>query len=152
MRHVEITGPTDRKMVINALNSGADMYMADFEDSLTPSWKNIVEGQINLLDANKKTISFTNADGKYMSVVPITLFKAWKTSGKIIFLALFPLDFFWWIAPSSPFSNSWYLDNNLLFIKGNEYNFKLMSEAFQPQKHENILINTRITGPKEKKY
>ena len=64
MRHVEITGPTDRKMVINALNSGADMYMADFEDSLTPSWKNIVEGQINLLDANKKTISFTNADGK----------------------------------------------------------------------------------------
>lgn len=94
MRHVEITGPTDRKMVINALNSGADMYMADFEDSLTPSWKNIVEGQINLLDANKKTISFTNADGKYMSVVPITLFKAWKTSGKIIFLALFSLDFF----------------------------------------------------------
>ncbi|KAJ7333887.1 hypothetical protein OS493_015980 [Desmophyllum pertusum] len=63
MRHVEITGPTDRKMVINALNSGADMYMADFEDSLTPSWKNIVEGQMNLLDANRKTISFTNADG-----------------------------------------------------------------------------------------
>ena len=152
MRHVEITGPTDRKMVINALNSGADMYMADFEDSLTPSWKNIVEGQINLLDANKKTISFTNADGKYMSVVSITLFKAWKTPGKIIFLALFPLDFFWWIVPSSPFSNSWYLDNNLLFIEGNEYNFKLMSEAFQPQKHENILINTRITGPKGKKY
>lgn len=76
MRHVEITGPTDRKMVINALNSGADMYMADFEDSLTPSWKNIVEGQINLLDANKKTISFTNADGRYNSVVPITLFRA----------------------------------------------------------------------------
>ena len=69
MRHVEITGPTDRKMVINALNSGADMYMADFEDSLTPSWKNIVEGQMNLLDANKKTISFTNADGRYKSVV-----------------------------------------------------------------------------------
>lgn len=69
MRHVEITGPTDRKMVINALNSGADMYMADFEDSLTPSWKNIVEGQINLLDANKKTISFTNANGRYKSVV-----------------------------------------------------------------------------------
>ena len=66
MRHVEITGPTDRKMVINALNSGADMYMADFEDSLTPSWKNIIEGQINLLDANKKTISFTNPDGKQM--------------------------------------------------------------------------------------
>ncbi|XP_073257362.1 malate synthase-like [Porites lutea] len=63
MRHVEITGPTDRKMVINALNSGADMYMADFEDSLTPSWKNIIEGQMNLLDANRKTISFTNPNG-----------------------------------------------------------------------------------------
>ena len=92
MRHVEITGPTDRKMVINALNSGADMYMADFEDSLTPSWRNIVEGQINLLDANKKTISFTNADGRYMSVLPITLLKAWITSQKITFLALFALD------------------------------------------------------------
>ena len=66
MRHVEITGPTDRKMVINALNSGADMYMADFEDSLTPSWKNIIEGQMNLLDANRKTISFTNPNGKWI--------------------------------------------------------------------------------------
>ena len=64
MRHVEITGPTDRKMVINALNSGADMYMADFEDSLTPTWNNVIEGQINLLDANKKTISFVNKDGE----------------------------------------------------------------------------------------
>ena len=73
MRHVEITGPTDRKMVINALNSGADMYMADFEDSLTPSWKNIVEGQINLLDANKKTISVTNANGRYKSVVLVKI-------------------------------------------------------------------------------
>ena len=77
MRHVEITGPTDRKMVINALNSGADMYMADFEDSLTPSWKNIVEGQINLLDANKKTISFTNANGKYKSVVLVGMSFDW---------------------------------------------------------------------------
>ena len=65
MRHVEITGPTDCKMVINALNSGADMYMADFEDSLTPSWKNIVEGQINLLNANRGTINFINADGRF---------------------------------------------------------------------------------------
>lgn len=65
MRHVEITGPTDCKMVINALNSGADMYMADFEDSLTPSWKNIVEGQINLLNANRGTIRFINADGRF---------------------------------------------------------------------------------------
>ena len=77
MRHVEITGPTDRKMVINALNSGADMYMADFEDSLTPSWKNIVEGQINLLDANKKNISFTNANGMYKSVVLVGMSFDW---------------------------------------------------------------------------
>lgn len=64
MRHVEITGPTDCKMVINALNSGADVFMADFEDSLSPSWKNIIEGQINLLAANRKNIAFTNPDGK----------------------------------------------------------------------------------------
>ncbi|KAK3736314.1 hypothetical protein QZH41_020772 [Actinostola sp. cb2023] len=63
MRHVEITGPTDCKMVINALNSGADVFMADFEDSLSPTWKNIMEGQVNLLAANRKTIVFTNPDG-----------------------------------------------------------------------------------------
>ena len=63
-RHVEITGPTDRKMVINALNSGSDMFMADFEDSLSPSWKNVIEGQINMLAANKKTIEFKNPDGE----------------------------------------------------------------------------------------
>ncbi|WP_111682723.1 malate synthase A [Winogradskyella tangerina] len=55
-RRVEITGPVDRKMVINALNSGAKTFMADFEDSNAPSWSNTVEGQQNLLDANKKTI------------------------------------------------------------------------------------------------
>lgn len=55
-RRVEITGPVDRKMVINALNSGAKTFMADFEDSNAPSWSNTMEGQQNLLDANKKTI------------------------------------------------------------------------------------------------
>ena len=50
-RRVEITGPTDRKMVINALNSGASTFMADFEDSLTPSWDNVIQGQINLRQA-----------------------------------------------------------------------------------------------------
>ena len=64
-RHVEITGPTDRKMIINALNSGADIFMADFEDSLCPTWKNIVEGQYNLMDAERGTISFKNADGRW---------------------------------------------------------------------------------------
>ena len=63
-RRTEITGPTDRKMVINALNSGAKMYMADFEDSNTPNWDNQVAGQINMRDAVRQTISFTNPDGK----------------------------------------------------------------------------------------
>lgn len=56
-RRVEITGPVDRKMIINALNSGAKTFMADLEDSNAPSWKNTIEGQRNLLDANKRVIS-----------------------------------------------------------------------------------------------
>ncbi len=63
-RRVEITGPVDRKMVINALNSGAKMFMADFEDSNTPSFDNNMQGQINLRDANLKTITLTNENGK----------------------------------------------------------------------------------------
>lgn len=55
-RRVEITGPVDRKMIINALNSGADSYMADFEDANTPNWDNQIEGQINLFDAIRRTI------------------------------------------------------------------------------------------------
>src|SRR5438093_2023249 len=57
-RRVEITGPVERKMIINALNSGAKAFMADFEDSNTPNWQNIIEGQINLRDAVQKTISY----------------------------------------------------------------------------------------------
>lgn len=57
-RRVEITGPTDRKMVINALNSGANVFMADFEDANTPSWDNLIEGQLNLYDAIRRTIAF----------------------------------------------------------------------------------------------
>ena len=59
-RRVEITGPVDRKMIINALNSGAKTFMADLEDSNAPSWKNSIEGQQNLIDANKKTISLVD--------------------------------------------------------------------------------------------
>jgi malate synthase len=59
-RRVEITGPVDRKMVINALNSGAKMFMADFEDANSPTWENCMNGQINLTDAINKTITFTN--------------------------------------------------------------------------------------------
>jgi len=63
-RRVEITGPTDRKMVINALNSGARVFMADFEDANSPSWENCVQGQINLRDAIRRTITFQNPDGR----------------------------------------------------------------------------------------
>ena len=63
-RRVEITGPVERKMVINALNSGAKVFMADFEDSNAPTWQNNIDGQINLRDAVNRTITFTNPDGK----------------------------------------------------------------------------------------
>jgi len=63
-RRVEITGPTDRKMVINALNSGADVYMADFEDSNTPNWRNLLQGQCNLVDAVRRRIAFRGPDGR----------------------------------------------------------------------------------------
>ncbi len=63
-RRVEITGPVERKMIINALNSGANVFMADFEDSTAPTWENVVNGQINLYDAVRRTISFTNPQGK----------------------------------------------------------------------------------------
>lgn len=63
-RRLEITGPTERKMMINALNSGAKVFMADFEDSLTPTWSNIIAGQVNLADAIEHTIEFQSPDGK----------------------------------------------------------------------------------------
>jgi malate synthase len=63
-RWVELTGPAERKMVINALNSGADVFMADFEDANTPSWGNMVQGQVNLVDAVARTIEHRNPDGR----------------------------------------------------------------------------------------
>jgi malate synthase len=63
-RRVEITGPTERKMVINALNSGANVFMADFEDSNAPTWENMIEGQINLRDAIRRVIDYTSPEGK----------------------------------------------------------------------------------------
>src|ERR1035437_8325308 len=57
-RRVEMTGPVDRKMIINALNSGAKVFMADFEDSTTPTWDNLIDGQLNLCDAVRRTITF----------------------------------------------------------------------------------------------
>ena len=61
-RRIEITGPTDRKMVINALNCGANVYMADFEDATTPSWDNVIEGQANLIDAVRRQITFDDPE------------------------------------------------------------------------------------------
>jgi malate synthase len=64
-RRVEITGPVDRKMVINALNSGARIFMADFEDSNSPTWRNCIEGQANLIDAVDRTISLDTGEKQY---------------------------------------------------------------------------------------
>jgi len=67
-RRVEITGPVNRKMVINAMNSGAKVFMADIEDSHSPGWKATVEGQINLYDLVRETIEYTNPAGKHYSL------------------------------------------------------------------------------------
>ncbi|MGH7466465.1 MAG: malate synthase A [Longimicrobiales bacterium] len=69
-RRVEITGPVDRKMMINALNSGAQVFMADFEDSLSPTWSNVVEGQANLQDAVRRELAFRSPDGKEYRLNP----------------------------------------------------------------------------------
>ncbi|MFL5440378.1 MAG: malate synthase A [Myxococcales bacterium] len=63
-RFVEITGPVERKMMINAFNSGADVFMADFEDALSPTWSNVVEGHVNLMDAVRRKLTFTSPEGK----------------------------------------------------------------------------------------
>jgi malate synthase len=67
-RHVEITGPAERKMVINALGCGADVFMADFEDSLSPTWDNIVVGQGALIDAVRRTLTYTSPEGKHYAL------------------------------------------------------------------------------------
>ncbi len=69
-RRVEITGPVERKMVINALNSGANVFMADFEDSLSPGWNNLIQGQINLRDAVRRTIALDTPEGKHYALNP----------------------------------------------------------------------------------
>src|SRR5437868_8014409 len=69
-RRVEITGPTERKMTINALNSGANVWLADFEDANTPLWQNMITGQLNLCDALDRTIDFTSGEGKDYRLQP----------------------------------------------------------------------------------
>src|SRR3989454_5799860 len=85
-RRVELTGPTDRKMVINALNSGASTFMADFEDANCPTWHNMVDGQINLRDAVRRTISFEQSGKRYRlqdrTAVLIPRPRGWHLDGK----------------------------------------------------------------------
>jgi malate synthase len=69
-RRVEITGPTDRKMTINALNSGAKVWLADHEDANTPLWENVIQGQLNLRDAIGRTIDFESEEGKRYALRP----------------------------------------------------------------------------------
>ncbi|HSY51043.1 MAG TPA: malate synthase A [Thermoanaerobaculia bacterium] len=90
-RWVEITGPVERKMMINAFNSGANIFMADFEDSLSPTWENVVEGQQNLIDAVRRTIEFTNPDGKAYRLnehiaVPLVRPRGWHLFEKHILI------------------------------------------------------------------
>src|SRR5450432_2847304 len=75
-RRTEITGPVDRKMVINALNSGAKVFMSDFEDSTSPTWRNLIDGQVILRDAVRRTISYASPEGKQyrLNEKPATLF------------------------------------------------------------------------------
>ena len=69
-RRVEITGPVDKKMTINALNSGAKVWLADMEDSSTPTWRNVIKGQLNLTDALERRIDFTTEEGKEYKLKP----------------------------------------------------------------------------------
>lgn len=104
-RRVEITGPTDRKMVINALNCGANTFMADFEDANCPTWENIIEGQINLRDANLRSITFEQNGKQYkLGDKPAVLFprpRGWHLDekhvtldGKIVSGAIFDFSLY----------------------------------------------------------
>ena len=106
-RRVEITGPVDRKMIINAMNSGANVFMADFEDSNSPTWTNVIEGQINLRDAVRRTICYTSPEGKRYKLCdgPAVLMvrprgwhldeKHFTVDGKPMSASLFDFGLFW---------------------------------------------------------
>jgi malate synthase len=92
-RHIEITGPTDAKMVINALNSGADVFMSDFEDANSPTWANMLQGQLNLTAAIERTLSFVNEAGK-----------SYRLNDKVALLLVRP--------------RGWHLDEKHLLVDG----------------------------------
>jgi malate synthase len=96
-RRVEITGPVDRKMMINALNSGARVFMADFEDSNSPTWENNIQGHINLRDAIAGTIAFTSQDGKHYELGEETATlmvrpRGWHLAEKHVFVDGHPIS------------------------------------------------------------
>ena len=120
-RRVEITGPTDRKMIINALNSGADVYMADFEDSNTPNWRNLLQGQRNLMDAVRRRISFRAPDGR-----------AYELKDKTATLLVRP--------------RGWHLDEKHLQIDGKRVSGSLFDFALYLY-HNAGELKSRGTGP-----
>jgi malate synthase len=96
-RRVEITAPPDRKMIINALNSGANVFMADFEDSNAPTRNNCIEGQVNLRDANRRTVEYRSPEGKLYNLVsnPAVLFvrpRGWHMVEKHFRIRCFPIS------------------------------------------------------------
>ena len=96
-RRVEITGPTERKMVINALNSGANVFMADFEDANSPTWSNCIDGQRNVRDANQRTITWQSPEGRLyeLNPKPAVLFvrpRGWHMVEKHMILGAAPMS------------------------------------------------------------
>lgn len=120
-RKVEITGPVDRKMMINALNSGANVFMADFEDSNSPTWQNNIEGHINLREAVNRTISFKNPDGK-----------EYRLNDKIATLLVRP--------------RGWHLNEKHMIVNGKEMSASLFDFGFFFFHNAKTLIQ-KGTGP-----
>ncbi len=120
-RWVEITGPTDRKMLINALNSGADIFMADFEDANAPTWNNILEGQKNLSDAITGTITLKTPEGK-----------EYKLKEKTAVLMVRP--------------RGWHLDEKHFFVDGEPISGSLFDFGLYFFRNAKKLIN-KGTGP-----
>jgi malate synthase len=114
-RRIEITGPTDRKMIINALNSGSSVFMADFEDANTPTWGNLIEGQINLTEAIARKITFSDpASGKQ-----------YKLNEKTAVLFVRP--------------RGWHLDEEHIVIDGKPMSFP-QCEGAAGGRHRTILL------------
>lgn len=120
-RRVEITGPVDRKMVINALNSGATQFMADFEDSHAPTWTNNLDGHINLRDALRRTISFTGPNGKQYKL---------REDGKLATLIVRP--------------RGWHLEEKHMLVDGEPCSASIFDFAlfFFHNAHQSLRINS----------